>query len=86
MTRMAVYGAGGVGGYFGARLARAGAEVHFIARGAHLHALREHGLRVRSVKGDFQVQARRIELCTCQYVRHQRHDLAATEIVDRQVD
>ena len=57
MTRIAVYGAGGVGGYFGARLARAGAEVHFIARGAHLHALREHGLKVRSVKGDFQVQA-----------------------------
>jgi 2-dehydropantoate 2-reductase len=57
MTRIAVYGAGGVGGYFGGRLARAGAEVHLIARGAHLHALREHGLRVRSVKGDFQVQA-----------------------------
>src|ERR1700745_381035 len=56
MTRIAVYGAGGVGGYFGARLAQAGAEVHFLARGAHLQALREHGLRVRSVKGDFQVQ------------------------------
>jgi ketopantoate reductase len=54
VTRIAVYGTGGVGGYFGARLARAGAEVHFIARGAHLQALREHGLRVRSVKGDFQ--------------------------------
>ena len=57
MTRIAVYGAGGVGGYFGGRLAQAGAEVHFIARGAHLQALREHGLRVRSVKGDFEVQA-----------------------------
>ena len=56
MTRIAVYGAGGVGGYFGARLAQAGAEVHFLARGAHLQALREHGLRVRSVKGDFQVR------------------------------
>ena len=55
--RIAVYGAGGVGGYFGGRLAQAGAEVHFIARGAHLRALREHGLRVRSVKGDFEVQA-----------------------------
>ena len=54
--RIAVYGAGGVGGYFGGRLAQAGAEVHFIARGAHLQALRERGLRVRSVKGDFQVQ------------------------------
>jgi 2-dehydropantoate 2-reductase len=55
--RIAVYGAGGVGGYFGGRLAQVGAEVHFIARGAHLQALREHGLRVRSVKGDFEVQA-----------------------------
>jgi len=55
--RIAVYGAGGVGGYFGGRLARAGAEVHFIARGAHLRAIREHGLRVRSVKGDFQAEA-----------------------------
>jgi 2-dehydropantoate 2-reductase len=54
--RIAVYGAGGVGGYFGGRLAQAGTEVHFIARGAHLRALREHGLRVRSVKGDFAVQ------------------------------
>jgi ketopantoate reductase PanE/ApbA-like protein len=55
--RIAVYGAGGVGGYFGGRLAQAGADVHFIARGAQLQALREHGLRVRSVKGDFEVQA-----------------------------
>jgi 2-dehydropantoate 2-reductase len=54
--RMAVYGAGGVGGYFGGRLAQAGADVHFIARGAHLQALRERGLRVRSVKGDFAVE------------------------------
>ncbi len=55
--RIAVYGAGGVGGYFGGRLAQSGADVHFIARGAHLQALREHGLTVRSVKGDFQVRA-----------------------------
>src|SRR5215472_460380 len=55
--RVAVYGAGGVGGYFGGRLAQAGADVHFIARGAHLRALREHGLRVRSVTGDFAVRA-----------------------------
>ena len=53
--RVAVYGAGGVGGYFGGRLAQAGADVHFIARGAHLRARREHGLRVRSVKGDFEI-------------------------------
>ena len=54
--RIAVYGAGGVGGYFGGRLAQAGADVHVIARGRHLDALRSHGLRVRSVKGDFTVR------------------------------
>jgi 2-dehydropantoate 2-reductase len=72
MTRIAVYGAGGVGGYFGARLARAGADVHFIARGDHLHALREHGLRVRSVKGDFRVRAQvtddPADIGPCQFV------------------
>jgi len=46
--RIAVMGAGGVGGYFGAQLAKAGHEVAFIARGAHLAALREHGLTVES--------------------------------------
>ncbi|HEY2958785.1 MAG TPA: 2-dehydropantoate 2-reductase [Actinomycetota bacterium] len=54
--RIAVYGAGGVGGYFGGRLAQAGADVHLIARGAHLQALREDGLRVQSVKGDFALR------------------------------
>lgn len=51
--RIAVVGAGGVGGYFGGRLAMAGHDVAVIARGQHLAAIREHGLRVRSVKGDF---------------------------------
>jgi 2-dehydropantoate 2-reductase len=55
-VRIAVYGAGGVGGYFGGRLAQAGSDVHLIARGAHLQALRAHGLRVRSVKGDFALR------------------------------
>ena len=54
--RIAVYCAGGVCGYFGGRLALAGSDVHLIDRGAHLQALREHGLRVQSVKGDFTVQ------------------------------
>jgi 2-dehydropantoate 2-reductase len=44
--RIAVMGSGGVGGYFGARLAKGGAEVHFIARGSHLAAMREHGLAI----------------------------------------
>jgi 2-dehydropantoate 2-reductase len=43
-------------GYFGGRLAQAGTDIHLIDRGAHLQALREHGLRVQSVKGDFTVQ------------------------------
>ena len=50
--RIAVLAAGGVGAYFGARLADAGHDVHFIARGAHLAAMRLHGLRVESVHGD----------------------------------
>ncbi|MGH2547478.1 MAG: ketopantoate reductase family protein [Actinomycetota bacterium] len=53
--KIAVYGTGGVGGYFGGRLALAGAEVHLIARGAHLQSLRQRGLRVRSLRGDFEV-------------------------------
>jgi 2-dehydropantoate 2-reductase len=53
--RIAVFGAGGLGGYFGARFAQAGAEVHLIARGAHLAAVRSTGLTVRSVLGDFHV-------------------------------
>ncbi len=54
--RIAVFGTGGVGGYFGGRLAQAGEDVTFIARGEHLRALREHGLQVESVKGDFGIQ------------------------------
>jgi len=50
--RIAVMGAGGVGGYFGARLAHAGHDVAFIARGAHLAAMRERGLSVKSALGD----------------------------------
>ena len=50
--RIAVMGTGGVGGYFGARLAQAGHEVAFVARGAHLEALRTRGLRVQSPLGD----------------------------------
>jgi 2-dehydropantoate 2-reductase len=53
--RIAVFGAGGVGGYFGGRLALAGEDVVFIARGAHLQAMRTQGLRVESPKGNFHV-------------------------------
>jgi 2-dehydropantoate 2-reductase len=50
--RIAVMGTGGVGGYFGARLAQGGHDVAFVARGRHLEALRAHGLRVESPLGD----------------------------------
>jgi|SRR5690242_5199246 len=54
--RIAVMGAGGVGGYFGARLARGGHDVVFIARGAHLAAIRTDGLRVQSPLGDMHLR------------------------------
>src|ERR1700761_7439780 len=50
--RIAVIGAGGVGGGFGAALAKAGAEVTFIARGAHLKAMQENGLKVQGGRGE----------------------------------
>ena len=53
--RIAIIGAGGVGGYFGARLQQAGADVGFVARGAHLEALRRDGLTVESPLGDIHL-------------------------------
>ncbi len=53
--RIAVIGAGGVGGYFGGKLALAGEDVTFIARGSHLDAMKRDGLRVLSGNGDFVV-------------------------------
>ncbi|UCG23339.1 MAG: 2-dehydropantoate 2-reductase [Chloroflexota bacterium] len=53
--KIVVVGSGGVGGYFGGRLARADQDVTFIARGDHLAALLAHGLTVQSVHGDFRV-------------------------------
>jgi 2-dehydropantoate 2-reductase len=53
--RIGVVGVGGVGGYFGGRLAQAGESVVFVARGAHLEVLRRDGLQVESVAGDFRV-------------------------------
>jgi 2-dehydropantoate 2-reductase len=50
--RTAIFGTGGAGGYFGAHLARAGEEVVFIARGEHLKAIREQGLRVETINGE----------------------------------
>jgi 2-dehydropantoate 2-reductase len=54
-VKVAVVGVGGVGGYYGGRLARAGTEVALVARGEHLAAIRERGLRVRGPDEDFVV-------------------------------
>ncbi len=51
-NRVAVFGAGAVGSYLGSRLAAAGADVHLVARGAHLAAMREHGLTIVTPEGD----------------------------------
>lgn len=56
IMRIAIMGAGGVGGYFGGRLAAAGQDVHFIARGGHLDALRSQGLAVKSALGSLHLE------------------------------
>jgi 2-dehydropantoate 2-reductase len=55
--RIAIFGTGGAGGYFGAHLAQAGEDVVFIARGEHLHAIREQGLRVETTSGEIIVRS-----------------------------
>jgi 2-dehydropantoate 2-reductase len=55
-VRIVIAGAGAIGGYIGARLAQAGADVVLFARGPHLRAMQERGLRVRSADGDFEVK------------------------------
>ena len=54
--RFVIAGAGAIGGYIGARLAKAGADVVLFARGPHLRAMEERGLRVVSPDGDFEVR------------------------------
>ena len=53
-------GTGGIGGYFGAKLAAAGEDVWFVSRGAHLKAMREHGLKVISTGGTFTVPSQKV--------------------------
>jgi len=58
--KIAVIGAGGVGGYFGGKIAYAGYDVTFVARGEQLKAMREKGLRIKSIAGDFSVHPARV--------------------------
>jgi 2-dehydropantoate 2-reductase len=55
-VRIVIAGAGAIGGYLGARLSRAGADVVLFARGPHLRAMQQRGLRVQSPDGDFEVK------------------------------
>ncbi len=55
--KIAIIGSGGVGGYFGGKIAKAGFEVTFLVRGEHLKAMQTHGLTVKSTLGDFQVDS-----------------------------
>jgi 2-dehydropantoate 2-reductase len=59
--KILVFGTGGVGGYYGARLQQAGHEVTFVARGAHAAAMRSKGLHIRSAVGDAQLQVKVVE-------------------------
>jgi 2-dehydropantoate 2-reductase len=69
--RIAVLGTGGIGGYFGGRLAASGHDVTFVARGNHLEAIRDRGLVVTSVAGDFTVEP-----------AHATDDVASIGVVD----
>jgi 2-dehydropantoate 2-reductase len=53
--KIAIIGTGGVGGYFGGKIARAGYDVTFLARGEHLRAIQQHWLTIKSIEGDFKV-------------------------------
>ena len=71
--KIVMFGAGGVGGYFGGRLAQAGCDVAFVARGAHLEAIRRDGLRIISPKGDAHVTGVRVS--------DDPRDLGVTDVV-----
>jgi 2-dehydropantoate 2-reductase len=58
--RIAIFGTGGAGGYFGAQLAHAGEDVVFIARGLHLQAIRATGLRLDTPAGEIVIQRARV--------------------------
>src|SRR5438045_8556466 len=56
--KFAIVGAGAIGAFLGAMLARADEDVTLIARGPHLRAMQQHGIRIRGALGEFQVAAR----------------------------
>ena len=71
--KIAIIGTGGVGGYFGGKLASVGNDVTFIARGKHLEAIKNKGLQVKSTLGDFHLHPVK--------VTDQIHDLENIDLV-----
>lgn len=59
--KVAIIGSGGVGGYFGGKIAKAGHDVTFLARGKHFEEIKRNGLKVKSVLGDFHLKNTKIE-------------------------
>jgi 2-dehydropantoate 2-reductase len=55
--KIAIIGTGGVGGYFGGKLVKAGFDVTFLARGEHLKAIQQNGLTIKSIQGDFKLNS-----------------------------
>ena len=64
--RFAVFGAGGIGGYLGGRLAQSGEDVAINARGDHLTSIRDHGLRVDSIKHQWRLCVQAFDRYRCQ--------------------
>ena len=58
--KIGIIGTGGVGGYFGGKIARAGYDVTFVSRGLNLKALQENGLSVKSIQGDFKIERKTV--------------------------
>ncbi len=82
-VRFAIIGAGAIGAYVGASLAKAGVDVTLVARGAHLRAMQEHGVTVQSERGDFHVRPAATDRCDsigtvdCVIIALKAHQIAA---------
>ncbi len=78
--RIAIMGSGGVGGYFGARLVKGGADVTFIARGAHLAAMRADGLTIESAHEPIRLPKVNVDRRSAQH-RSGRHGAVRRQAV-----
>ena len=82
MKKIIVVGAGGVGGFFGAKMSKAGYDLGFIARGPHKKAIEKHGLKIKSIDGDFIARP----WVTDQYASLSEADLIVLAVKSWQLD